>query len=125
MTAGILTMEAGLVAPVTEACAGSGACLSPSNEPFLGELAEVSWQSIPLPQLHREVAGVRAGVPGGAGWRATSVRAWEAALIVVGVVGVYATNTILHGDAWYGLALGLLASASIAARMVRRAVPAA
>jgi hypothetical protein len=45
-------------------------------------------------------------------------------LIVVGVVGVYATNTILHGDAWYGLTLVLVAGASIAARMVRRPVPA-
>jgi hypothetical protein len=45
---------------------------------------------------------------------------------VVGVlVGVYATNTILHGDAWYGLALVLVAGASIAVRMARRAVPAA
>jgi hypothetical protein len=58
------------------------------------------------------------------GWRAASVRACEAALIVVGVVGVYATNTILHGDAWYGLTLVLVAGASIAARMVRRPVPA-
>ncbi len=30
-----------------EACAGSGACLSPSNEPFLGEFADASWNSIP------------------------------------------------------------------------------
>jgi hypothetical protein len=125
MTAGILTMEAGLVAPVTETCAGSGACLSPSNEPFLGELAEVSWQSIPYLSYTAGSLVFALAFLAVLGWRATSVRAWEAALIVVGVVGVYATNTILHGDAWYGLALGLLASASIAARMVRRAVPAA
>jgi hypothetical protein len=42
-------------------------------------------------------------------------------VIVVGVVGIYATNTILHGDAWYGLAFVLVAGASIAARMLRAA----
>ena len=47
MTAGVLAMEAWLVAPVAEACAGSGACLSPSNEPFHGEFADASWNSIP------------------------------------------------------------------------------
>jgi hypothetical protein len=59
------------------------------------------------------------------GWRAGSVRAWEAALIVVGVVGVYATNTILHGDAWYGLALVLVAAVSLATRMLRAGVASA
>jgi hypothetical protein len=39
--------------------------------------------------------------------------------MVVGIVGIYATNTALHGDAKYGLALVLVASASIAFRMER------
>jgi hypothetical protein len=125
MTAGILTMEAGLVAPVAEACAGSGACLSPANEPFLGEFAEASWQSIPFLSFTAGSLVFALAFLAVLGWRGASVRAWEAAVIVVGVVGVYATNTILHGDAWYGLALVLVAGASIAARMVRRAVPAA
>jgi hypothetical protein len=48
-----------------------------------------------------------------------AVRPWEALAVVVGVVGIYATNTILHGDARYGLAFVLVASASIAFRMER------
>jgi hypothetical protein len=39
--------------------------------------------------------------------------------MVAGVVGIYATNTALHGDAKYGLAFVLVASASIALRMGR------
>ena len=40
-------------------------------------------------------------------------------VMVVGVVGIYATNTALHGDAKYGLAFVLVASASIALKMGR------
>jgi hypothetical protein len=119
MTAGILTMEAGLVAPVAEACAGGGACLTPANEPFLGEFAEVSWHSIPYLSYTAGSLVFALAFLAVLGWRAGSVRVWEAALVVVGVVGVYATNTILHGDAWYGLALVLVAGASIATRMLR------
>jgi hypothetical protein len=122
MTAGILTMEAGMVAPVAEACAGTGACLSPANEPFLGEFAEVSWQSIPYLSYTAGSLIFALAALAVLGWRAGSVRAWEAALIVVGVVGVYATNTILHGDAWYGLALVLVAGVSLATRMLRAGV---
>jgi hypothetical protein len=53
------------------------------------------------------------------GWMAKTVRPWEALVMVVGVVGIYATNTALHGDAKYGLAFLLVASASIAPRMER------
>lgn len=119
MTAGILTMEAGVVAPVAEACVGTGTCLSPANEPFLGEFADVSWNSIPYLSYTAGSLIFALAALAALGWRAGSVRAWEAALIVVGVVGVYATNTILHGDAWYGLALVLVAGVSIATRMLR------
>jgi hypothetical protein len=37
--------------------------------------------------------------------------------MAVGIVGIYATNTVLHGDARYGLAFVLVAAASIALRM--------
>jgi hypothetical protein len=39
--------------------------------------------------------------------------------MVTGVVGIYAANTALHGDASYGLAFLLVASTSIALRMER------
>jgi hypothetical protein len=108
-----------------EACAGSGACLSPSNEPFLGEFAEASWGSIPYLSDTAGSLVFALAVLAVLGWLAKSVRAWEAAVIVVGVVGIYATNTILHGDAWYGLAFVLVAGASIATRMVRAGAPSA
>jgi hypothetical protein len=47
------------------------------------------------------------------------VRPWETLVMVVGVIGIYATNTALHGDAKYGLAFVLVASASIALKMGR------
>jgi hypothetical protein len=50
---------------------------------------------------------------------AKTVRPWEALVMVVGVVGMYATNTALHGGARYGPAFLLVASASIALRMER------
>ena len=39
--------------------------------------------------------------------------------MVVGVIGIYATNTALHGDAKYGLTFVVVASASIALKMGR------
>jgi hypothetical protein len=51
---------------------------------------------------------------------ARSVRPWEALLLVVGIVGIYATNTVLHGAARYGLMFVLVACASIAFEMERR-----
>jgi hypothetical protein len=53
------------------------------------------------------------------GWVAKTVQRWEALIMVVGIVGIYATNTALHGDAKYGLTFVLVASASIALRMER------
>ena len=103
MTAGILTMEAGLVAPVTEACAGSGACLSPSNEPFLGELVEVSWQSIPYLSDTAGSLVFALAFLAVLGWRAVSVRAWEAALIVVGSASTrpIPSCTATPGTGWH------------------------
>ena len=47
------------------------------------------------------------------------MRPWEALVMVAGVVGIYATNTALHGDAKYGLAFLLVASTSIALKIGR------
>jgi hypothetical protein len=75
MTAGIVAMEAGLVAPVAEACAASGGCLSPANEPFLGEFAEVSWHSIPYLSYTAGSLVFALAALAVLGWRAKSVRA--------------------------------------------------
>jgi hypothetical protein len=108
LVAGIALMEAALVAPAAKACAASSACLSPGNQPFLTHLSYAAGTLI--------FALATLAV---LGWMAKTVRPWEALVMVVGVIGIYATNTALHGDAKYGLAFVLVASASIALKMGR------
>jgi hypothetical protein len=121
--AGLLAMvltEATLVAPVAKACAANDSCLSPANETFLSELADAGWNDLTALSIAAGTLIVSLGTLAVLGWAAKSVRVWQAAPMVVGIVGIYATNTVLHGDAKYGLTLALLASASIAVRMIRR-----
>jgi hypothetical protein len=119
LVAGVVLMEAVLVAPAAEACAASSACLSPGNEAFLSQFAEVSWNDV----IHLSYAAgtlvFALATLAVLGWMAKTVRPWEALGMVVGVVGIYATNTALHGDAKYGLAFLLVASASIALKIGR------
>ena len=112
-------MEAVLVAPAAKACAASSACLSPGNQPFQSEFAEVSWNDVAHLSYAAGTLIFALATLAVLGWAARSLRAWEALVMVVGVVGIYATNTVLHGDAKYGLAFLLVASASIALRMRR------
>jgi hypothetical protein len=119
LVAGIVLMEAALVAPVATACAASRSCLAPENEPFLTQFANASWND---PAHLSYAAGTllfALATLAVLGWAAKTVRPWEALAVVVGIVGIYATNTALHGDAKYGLAFLLIASASIAYRMER------
>jgi hypothetical protein len=46
LVAGIVVMEAALVAPVAKACAASSSCLSLDNEPFLSEFANAAWNDL-------------------------------------------------------------------------------
>jgi hypothetical protein len=119
LLAGIVLMEAVLVAPAVKACAASSSCLSPGNQAFQSEFAEVSWNDV----VHLSYAAgtliFSLATLAVLGWMAKTVRPWEALVLVVGVVGIYATNTALHGDATYGLAFVLVASASIALRRER------
>jgi hypothetical protein len=119
LLAGVVLMEAVLVAPAAEACAASSPCLSPGNEAFLGEFADASWNDVAHLSYAAGTLIFSLATLAVLGWAARSLRAWEALLMVVGVVGIYATNTALHGDAKYGLAFVLVASASIALRMER------
>jgi hypothetical protein len=119
LVAGIVLMEAALVAPVAEACAGSSSCLSPGNEPFLSEFADASWNHLAYLSYAAGTLIFALATLAVLGWVAKTVRPWEALAVTVGVVGIYATNTVLHGDAKYGLAFVLAASASIAVRMER------
>jgi hypothetical protein len=119
LIAGVALMEAALVAPAAKACAASSACLSPANQPFLNQFADGSWNDVaPLSYAAGTLLFALATLAV-LGWMAKTVRPWEALVMVVGVVGIYATNTALHGDAKYGLAFVLVASASIALRMGR------
>jgi hypothetical protein len=119
LLAGAVLMEAVLVAPAAKACAASSACLSPGNQPFQSEFAEVSWNDVAHLSYAAGTLIFSLATLAILGWRAKTVRPWEALVMVVGVVGIYATNTALHGDAKFGLTFLLVASASIALKMER------
>jgi hypothetical protein len=119
LMAGVVLMEAALVAPAAKACAASSACLSPGNEAFLNEFAKVSWNGVAHLSYAAGTLIFALATLAVLGWMAKTVRPWEALVMVVGVIGIYATNTALHGDARYGLAFVLVASASIALKMGR------
>jgi hypothetical protein len=120
LVAGIVLMEAALVAPLAKACAASSSCLSPDNQPFLSEFADGSWNDVAHLSYAAGTLIFALATLAVLGWAAKTVRPWEALVMVVGVIGIYATNTALHGDAKYGLAFVLVASASIALTMERR-----
>jgi hypothetical protein len=119
LMAGIMLMEAVLVAPAAEACAASSACLSPGNEAFLSEFADASWNDVAHISYAAGTLIFALATLAVLGWMAKTVRPWQALVMVIGVVGIYATNTALHGDVKYGLTFVLVASASIALRMER------
>jgi hypothetical protein len=119
LVAGIALMEAALVAPAAKACAASSACLSPANQPFLNEFADASWNDVAHLSYAAGTLLFALATLAVLGWMAKTVRPWEALGMVVGVVGIYATNTALHGDAKYGLTFVLIASASITLKMGR------
>jgi hypothetical protein len=119
LVAGIALMEAALVAPTAKACAASSACLSPDNQPFQSEFTNASWNNVAHLSYAAGTLIFTLATLAVLGWIAKTVRPWEALVMVIGVVGIYATNTALHGDAKYGLAFLLVASASIALRIGR------
>ena len=120
LLAGVVLMEAVLVAPAAKACAASSACLSPANQPFQSEFADASWNDVAHLSYAAGTLIFALATLAVLGWMARTVRPWEALVMAVGVVGIYATNTALHGDARFGLAFVLVASTSIALRMGRR-----
>ena len=120
VVAGLVLTEAVLVAPVARACSATSGCLAPANESFLVAFANASWNELTALSVAAGSLIFSLGTLAVLGWRSRAIRAWEAAVMVVGIVGIYATNTVLHGNAKYGLLLVLVASASIALRMVRR-----
>ena len=91
----------------------------PGNQPFLSEFTNASWNDVAHLSYAAGTLIFALATLAVLGWAAKTVRPWEALVMVVGVVGIYATNTALHGDAKYGLAFVLVAGASIALRMER------
>jgi hypothetical protein len=119
LVAGIVLMEAVLVAPAAKACAASRSCLSPGNQSFLSEFANASWNDVAHLSYAAGTLIFSLATLAVLGWVAKTMRPWQALVMVAGVVGIYATNTALHGDAKYALTFVLVASASIALRMER------
>jgi hypothetical protein len=120
LVAGVVLMEAALVAPLAKACAASSACLSTANQPFQSEFTNASWNDVAHLSYAAGTLLFSLATLAVLDWMAKTVRPWEALVMVVGTVGIYATNTALHGDARYGLAFLLVAGTSIALRMERR-----
>ena len=119
LLAGIVFMEGALVAPVSRACASSSACLSTDNRSFLEKFTSAAWNDVTPLSYAAGTLVFSLGTLAVLGVLTRMVRRWEAAVMCIGIVGIYATNTALHGDAKYGLALVLMASASIALRIIR------
>jgi hypothetical protein len=108
-----------VAAPAAKACAASSPCRSPGNQPFLRKFADTSWNDVAHLSYAAGTLILSLATLPALGWMARTVRPWEALGMAVGVVGIYTANTALHGDAKYGLAFVLIASASIALRRER------
>jgi hypothetical protein len=117
--AGLVLAEAVLVASLSESCAASAACVSSENRSFVTTFTDLSWNDVSHISFAAGTLIFSLMALAVLGAVARTIRVWEAALIVVGVVGIYATNTALHGDARYGLLLVFIASSSLAFRMLR------
>ena len=116
---GFVLAEAIVVAPLSEACAASAPCVARENSLFLQTFTELAWSDVWHISFAAGTLIFSIGALAIIGVVADVVRIWEGAMIVIAVVGIYATNTALHGDARYGLLLVFIASASIAVRLVR------
>ena len=116
LLSGVVLMEAGLVAPLAVACAGSGACLAPEGAGVAGAIARLGWNNVdPLTWAGGPLAtgllllGLVGGLLG-------SLRVWEAALLVLAAVGLLFTNPGLHAPAQYPLVFVLVVFGSVAVR---------
>jgi hypothetical protein len=116
LLSGVVLMEAGLVAPLAVACAGSGACLAPEGAGVAEAIAGLGWNNVdPLTWAGGPLAtgllllGLVGGLLG-------SLRVWEAALLVLAAIGLVFTNPGLHAPAQYPLVFVLVVFCSLAIR---------
>jgi hypothetical protein len=116
LLSGVVLMEAGLVAPLAVACAGSAACLAPEGAGVADAIAGLGWNDVdPLTWAGGPLATglLLLGIAGGL---LRSLRVWEAALLVLAAIGVLFTNPGLHAPAQYPLAFMLVVFGSLAVR---------
>jgi hypothetical protein len=116
LLSGVVLMEAGLVAPLAVACAGSAACLAPEGAGVADAIASVGWSNVdPLTWAGGPLATglLLLGLVGGL---LRSLRVWEAALLVLAAIGVLFTNPGLHAPAQYPLVFMLVVFGSLAVR---------
>jgi hypothetical protein len=113
---GVVLMEAGLVAPLAVACAGSAACLAPEGVGVAEAIAGLGWNDVdPLIWAGGPLATglLLLGLVGGL---LRTLRVWEAALLVLAAIGVLFTNPGLHAPAHYPLLFVLVVFGSLALR---------
>jgi hypothetical protein len=124
LLSGVILMEAGLVAPLAVACAGSAACLGPEGAGVAEAIAGLGWSDVdPLTWAGGPLATglLLLGVAGGL---LRSLRVWEATLLVLAEVGVLVTNPGLHAPAHYPLVFVLVVFCSLAVRWLTGGVAA-
>jgi hypothetical protein len=116
LLSGVVLMEAGLVAPLAVACAGSAACLAPEGAGVAEAIASLGWSNVdPLTWAGGPLATglLLLGLVGGL---LRTLRVWEAALLILAAIGVLFTNPGLHAPAQYPLVFVLVVFGSLAIR---------
>jgi hypothetical protein len=116
LLSGVVLMEAGLVAPLAVACAGSAACLAAEGAGVAEAIAGLGWRNVdPLTWAGGPLATglLLLGLVGGL---LRSLRVWEAGLLVLAAIGLVFTNPGLHAPAHYPLLFVLVVFGSLALR---------
>jgi hypothetical protein len=89
LLSGVVLMEAGLVAPLAVACAGSAACLAPEGAGVADAIAGLGWNNVdPLTWAGGPLATGLLLLLGLAGGLLRTLRVWEAGLLVLAAIGL-------------------------------------
>jgi hypothetical protein len=116
LLSGVVLMEAGLVAPLAVACAGSAACLAPESAGVAEAIASLGWRNVDPLTWGGGPLATGLLLLGLAGGLLRTLRVWEAALLVLAAIGLVFTNPGLHAPAHYPLLFVLVVFASLALR---------
>lgn len=118
LLAGVVLMEAGLVAPLAKACASAQPCLQTADAPFAQEFARLGWGDVPPLGWSGVALAFGVLVLTAAGWILGPLRTWEAPVLAASQIGILFTNPGLHGDARYPLIVMLVAMSGLALRVI-------